>query len=81
MSCLPEPPDSPFYTTAEVAHILRCSIRTVQNMIQAGRLPAAIIGRHRYRIPKHALNAMIHPKEAEPACDGISQDPWRVGPI
>ena len=75
MSCPPDSPDSPFYTTAEVAHILRCSMRTVQNMIQEGRLPAAIIGRNRYRIPKDALDALLQPKEAEPTCDGISQDP------
>jgi hypothetical protein len=44
-------------------------------MIQEGRLSAAIIGRNRYRIPKDALDALLQPKEAEPTCDGISQDP------
>ena len=65
------PPDSPFYTTADVARILRCSLRTVQNMIQQGRLPATIVGRNRYRIRKDALDAMIQPtKEAKCPCDG-----------
>lgn len=64
LSTPPErPPDSPFYTTAEVATILRCSTRTVQNWITQGRLPAAIVGRNRYRVPKEAVDALVPPRQ------------------
>ena len=58
----PTPPPN-FYTMAEVAQMLRCSIRTVQNMIKQGRLPATIIGRNRYRVPRDALEAIIRPNK------------------
>ena len=76
LSTAERPPDSPFYTTAEVATILRCSTRTVQNHIKQGRLPAAIVGRNRYRVPKKAVDALIQPiEEAQTPCDGTSADP------
>ncbi len=74
----PQTPPPEFYTTAEVARLLRCSLRTVQNMIHRQQLPATIIGKNRYRIPRGALEALLHPgaadEEATP-CAGTSVDP------
>jgi excisionase family DNA binding protein len=74
----PQTPPPAFYTTAEVARILRCSLRTVQNMIHRQQLPATIIGKNRYRIPRSALEALLYPgavdEEATP-CAGTSQHP------
>lgn len=47
-------------TPAQVAEILRCTPRTVHNLIQDGRLPAVRVGR-RYRIPRSALDALLNP--------------------
>ena len=75
----PQTPPPAFYTTAEVARILRCSLRTVQNMIHRQQLPAYIVGKNRYRIPRSALTALIHRPDAEPeevtSCAGTSVDP------
>lgn len=74
----PQTPPPAFYTTAEVARILRCSLRTAQNMIHRQQLPATIIGKNRYRIPRSALEALLHPETANEGatpCAGTSVDP------
>ena len=73
----PQTPPPEFYTTTEVAKILRCSLRTVQNMIQRHQLSATIIGKNRYRIPRRALEALLHPETTEEVtpCAGTSVDP------
>lgn len=60
-------------TVPEVAKILRCSPSTVLSMIHAGRLPAVIVGKNRYRVPQNALTAFLDPAPAEEdvPCDGI----------
>jgi len=50
--------DETFYTTEDVARILKMSIRTVREYIQKGELVALDMGRE-YRISKRDLDAFI----------------------
>jgi excisionase family DNA binding protein len=48
-------------TAAEVADVLRISVRTVRRMIASGQLPAIAIGRS-IRIDPRAVSALIERK-------------------
>jgi excisionase family DNA binding protein len=58
------------YTTEEVAAILKTSIRTVQRLIQSGRLKAKRLG-HAYRIAENHLQVFV---QDEPL---IEEDPTK----
>ena len=54
---------SRFYTTAEVAAILRVSLGAVRQWVQEGKVPATRVGpRGRYRIPAQAIERLLSAK-------------------
>jgi excisionase family DNA binding protein len=53
------PPE--FYTTTEVASVLRVDPATVRNWVRAGRLPATATPGGRHLVPRAAVEAALTP--------------------
>jgi len=53
-----------YYTTNEIAALLRVTPRTIYNWIYSGKLPAIKVGKS-YRIPKEAVDQLLQPHKKQ----------------
>jgi excisionase family DNA binding protein len=57
------PHDPEYYTTTEAAQLLRITPSGVIKRIERGQLPATHLGGKKWRIPRHAVDALLQPPE------------------
>lgn len=67
----PNEPESEFLTLAEAARLLRVSTWTLRRYVQAGRIPAARLGRS-YRFRRRDIEAALFPSTSPPCTSSAS---------
>ena len=75
------PPTGPTVTAAEAAELLGKSRRTIGRMLNAGRLPGAVLTDQGWRIPRDALDATEPPTEPVPPPTEPENGPRYGGPL